>query len=58
VTHDLADIIPEIERVVLMSGGGIVADGRKDEILEPQRLSQVFGLEVEMARRDGYYRLW
>jgi len=58
VTHDLADIIPEIERVVLMSGGGIVADGRKDEILEPKRLSQVFGLEVEMARRDGYYHLW
>jgi len=58
VTHDLADIIPEIERVVLMSGGRIVADGRKHEILEPERLSQVFGLEVEMARRDGYYHLW
>jgi iron complex transport system ATP-binding protein len=58
VTHDLADIIPEIERVVLMSGGRIVADGRKQEILEPERLSQVFGLEVEMARRDGYYHLW
>jgi iron complex transport system ATP-binding protein len=58
VTHDLADIIPEIERVVLMSGGRIVADGRKDEILEPKRLSQVFGLEVEMARRGGYYHLW
>ncbi len=58
VTHDLADVIPEIERVVLMSGGRIVADGRKHEILEPERLSQVFGLEVEMARRDGYYHLW
>jgi iron complex transport system ATP-binding protein len=58
VTHDLADIIPEIERVVLMSDGRIVADGRKQEILEPARLSQVFGLEVEMARRDGYYHLW
>jgi iron complex transport system ATP-binding protein len=58
VTHDLSDIIPEIERVVLMSGGRIVADGRKHEILEPGRLSQVFGLEVEVARRDGYYHLW
>jgi hypothetical protein len=35
-----------------------VADGRKHEILEPGRLSQVFGLEVEVARRDGYYHLW
>jgi len=58
VTHDLADIIPEIERVVLMSDGRIVADGRKHEILEPARLSRVFGLEVEMARRDGYYHVW
>jgi iron complex transport system ATP-binding protein len=34
VTHELGDIIPEIERVVLMSRGHIVADGRKDEILQ------------------------
>ena len=58
VTHDLSDVIPEIERVVLMSDGRIVADGRKDEILQSRRLSDVFGLEVEVARRDGYYHLW
>jgi len=58
VTHDLSDVIPEIERVVLMSSGRVVADGRKAEILEAKRLSEVFGLKVEIARRDGYYHLW
>jgi iron complex transport system ATP-binding protein len=58
VTHDLTDIIPEIERVVLMSKGRIVADGSKGDILQAQPLSQAFGVEVEVARRDGYYHLW
>ncbi|MGA8272146.1 MAG: ATP-binding cassette domain-containing protein [Candidatus Sulfotelmatobacter sp.] len=58
VTHELGDIIPEIERVVLMSRGHIVADGPKNEILQPERLSAIFGAPVEIARRDGYYQMW
>jgi iron complex transport system ATP-binding protein len=58
VTHDLADVIPEIERVVLMSNGRILKDGRKQDVLDSKALSQVFGMEVEVARRDGYYHFW
>jgi iron complex transport system ATP-binding protein len=58
VTHELADIVPEIQRVVLMSHGRIVADGPKEEILKVDRLKELFGVEVEMARRDGQYHLW
>jgi iron complex transport system ATP-binding protein len=58
VTHDLSDVIPEIERVVLMSKGRIVADGHKQDILQPGRLAEVFGIEVELARRNGHYYLW
>jgi iron complex transport system ATP-binding protein len=58
VTHELGDIIPEIERVVLMSRGHIVADGPKDKILQVERLGAVFGVPVEIARRDGYYHMW
>ena len=32
ITHHLADIIPEIERVVMMRDGRIVADGPKGEL--------------------------
>jgi iron complex transport system ATP-binding protein len=58
VTHDLADIIPEIERVLLMSNGRIVAEGTKEEMLRPEHLEGLFGIKVEMARHEGYYHLW
>src|SRR5208337_956235 len=58
VTHELADIVPEIQRVVLMSRGRVVADGPKEEILQVERLAALFGVKVEMARRDGHYHLW
>jgi iron complex transport system ATP-binding protein len=58
VTHELADIIPEIQRVVLMREGRIVADGPKEEILEVERLESLFGIRLSMARRDGYYHVW
>jgi len=58
VTHELADIVPEIQRVVLLSRGRVVADGPKEEILQVERLAALFGIKVEMARRDGHYHLW
>jgi iron complex transport system ATP-binding protein len=58
VTHELPDIVPEIERVVLMSNGRIVADGRKEEVLQAETLGQLFRLKVELGRRDGYYHIW
>jgi iron complex transport system ATP-binding protein len=58
VTHDLADLIPEIDRVLLMSKGQIVADGPKEQMLQPQRLENLFGIKLQVARHDGYYHLW
>jgi iron complex transport system ATP-binding protein len=58
VTHHLGDIIPEIERVMLMDRGRIAADGSKSEILTSDRLSRLFGLPVEVKRRNGHYILW
>ncbi len=58
VTHHLGDIIPETERVILMRGGSIEADGSKLEILTSERLSALFGLSVELVTRNGYFNLW
>jgi len=58
VTHDLADLIPEIDRVLLMSKGKIVADGPKDAMLRPQRLESLFGIRVDVARQNGFYHVW
>ena len=58
VTHHLPDIIPEIERVILIKDGRIYADGPKDQLLNTAHLSELFGLNVGVSRRDGYYHLW
>ena len=58
VTHHLSDIIPEIERVIFMRQGRVVADGPKREILTAAALRELFGVEAQLAERDGYYHLW
>jgi iron complex transport system ATP-binding protein len=58
VTHHLSDIVPEIDRVIMMRAGEIVADGAKEDVLTASALAELFGVKVELARRDGYYHLW
>jgi iron complex transport system ATP-binding protein len=58
VTHHLADIPPEIERVVLMRAGKIIADGPKSEVLTEERLRHLFGVPLTLTQRDGFYHVW
>lgn len=58
VTHHLADVIPEVERVLLMKEGRVLADGPKEALLTSRRLGEIFGRPVDLARRDGYYHAW
>jgi iron complex transport system ATP-binding protein len=58
VTHHLADILPEIDRVVMMRGGRIVADGPKTELLTAERLEELFGVGLELTERHGYWHSW
>ena len=57
VTHHVSEIIPEIERVVLLRGGRILADGSKEAVLTDERLSELFGVPVRLFREDGYFYL-
>lgn len=58
ITHHLSDIVPEIDRVILMREGQIEADGPKSELLTGPTLRALFGVDVQMEQRDGYYHLW
>jgi iron complex transport system ATP-binding protein len=55
VTHHIADLIPEIERVILMKDGRIVADGPKARILTSVALSRLFGAKLRVVRRGADY---
>lgn len=58
ITHHISDIIPEIDRVIMLKSGGIFADGPKTELLNEEQLQALFGLPVTLQERDGYYHLW
>lgn len=58
VTHHLPDIIPEMERVILMRQGKIFHDGPKEQVLNQAHLRELFGVDVDLIERDGYYNLW
>ena len=58
ITHHIADILPEIDRVLMMREGRIVADGAKAELLTAARLGELFGTEVRLEERDGFYHAW
>ena len=58
VTHHIADIIPEIERVVMLRDGRVLADGPKERLLTEDQLGALFGVPIRLARRDGYFHLW
>jgi iron complex transport system ATP-binding protein len=58
VTHHLADIIPEIERVILIKRGRVVDDGPKAELLTSERLTDLFEIPIDVLRRGEFYHAW
>jgi iron complex transport system ATP-binding protein len=58
ITHHIADIIPEIDRIILMKSGQIHADGPKSTLLTAPTLSNLFQTEVHVTEKDGFYNAW
>jgi iron complex transport system ATP-binding protein len=55
ITHHIEEIIPEIDRVILLSSGRIVDDGPKRAVLTPERLTELFGVPVAVEESEGYH---
>jgi iron complex transport system ATP-binding protein len=55
ITHHIDEIIPEIDRIVLLHEGRIVGDGPKPQLLSADHLSRIFGLPVAVDVADGYH---
>ena len=57
VTHYVDEIIPEIDRVILLHRGQVAGDGSKAATLTSDRLSNVFGAPLAVERANGYYHV-
>ena len=58
ITHHIADILPEMDRIVMMREGRVVADGSKASLLNAERLGELFGGEIHVEQRDGWFNAW
>jgi iron complex transport system ATP-binding protein len=58
VTHHVSEIIPEIERVILLREGRILRDGPKSSVLTEEQLSDLFGVAARLGHSDGYFHLY
>jgi iron complex transport system ATP-binding protein len=57
VTHQPQDIIEQIDRVILLKGGRVVADGAKADILTDARMSELFDVPLHVEYTDGQIAL-
>ena len=57
VTHHADEIIPEIDRVILLSRGRVACDGSKSTVLTDANLSKVFGAPLTVEEANGYYKV-
>ena len=58
VTHHLGDILPEIERIILMRDGRITGDGPREDLLTEGRLSELFQAQIRIGRDEQWLHSW
>ena len=57
VTHHIEEILPEIQRVILLKDGRVFLDGPKDVVLTTQHISALFAAPIHIqAGAAGYYK--
>ena len=57
VTHNVADLVPEISRVLLMKNGRLQADGPTVQVLSSASLSRLFGKKLRLVQQRGHFDL-
>lgn len=55
VTHLLNEIPPDIDRVILLKNGAVVADGKKSTVLTEENLGNAYDTDIKVTKVDGYY---
>jgi iron complex transport system ATP-binding protein len=57
VTHHPEEIPPEIERVILLQDGTVLADGLKRSALTAKNLQQLYAVPLRVSWHEGWCRV-
>lgn len=55
VTHHIEEIIPEINKVILMEKGRIYEAGDKKDLMKTKKLRRILGAKFKLIRKNGRY---
>ncbi len=58
ITHELSQILPQINNIVLMKDGKIYKQGSKENLLTEEILSNLYEQKVYVAKKNGIYSAW
>ncbi|MDH4080738.1 MAG: ribonuclease HI [Nitrospira sp.] len=56
VTHHLHEIPPEIDRVIFLKEGKVLADGQKSSLLTNDHVSTLFESKIALVQAKGWYQ--
>ena len=55
VTHDISMITSIYDRVIMLKGGEIIADGDQNKIINSENLKKLYGIDVEVISNNGFW---
>lgn len=55
VTHNLRDIIPGMDRIIMMKNGKVFKDGQKKDLLTSTNMSDLFDSNIKVINNNQYY---
>ncbi len=55
ITHHIQEVIPDIERVILLKHGKIIFDEKKEDALTSKRLSDCFETSLHVMCKNDFY---
>jgi iron complex transport system ATP-binding protein len=58
VTHHVSEIIPEMERIILLQDGAILMNGAKQKVLTEENLRRLFQTDIRLQRSDGFFHAY
>lgn len=58
VTHHVQEVLPEIERIILLKNGEVFAQGDKANLLNSQQLSALYETPLTLVEQNGFYQIF
>ncbi len=56
VTHSLDSILPSTNRVILIKEGKIINDGKPEQIIKSEIISELYEISINIRKQDHYWR--